>query len=318
MAHDRDADRFPPCIPGHVRLGLKLRKVYRQAAVRWQERRAAGRPIDPALLDGEPDRPLVTDAANPPHAINKCGRWYEEDLRRPEIAAIAQRITALKAALTSRGLRYTNTAGNFLAREYHPVSERGKLWENAWVLHHAGAQRGQRVLDVGGTSTIFSFYLASLGCRVTVVDNDWANCGTLYSASHVARAMGWSLQALDRDVSQPLPFPDGAFDRVFSVCVIEHLPPRVRQFLLREIGRVLRPGGIAGITMDYDAARPVRITDKGLRFAYWRKFERDVIAPSGLRVYGAADWTDAGSAEGFLGAFFLQKLDATVAAETRP
>lgn len=314
MSQDRDADRFPPCVPPHVRAGLKLRKLYRQSATRWQERQAAHHPFDALLADGEPDRLLVAEAPNPLHAVNKCGRWYLEDLDRPEIAPIAQRMEALKAALTSRGLRYTNTAGNFLAREFHPVHERGKLWENAWVIRHSDVRPGQVVLDVGGASTIFSFYLASLGCRVTVVDNDWANCGTLYNANYVARAMGWDLRALDRDISQPLPFADGSLDRVFSVCVIEHLPPGLRQFLLREIGRILRPGGLAGFTTDYDATRPVLVTDKGLRFAYWSKFERDVIHPSGLQVHGAADWTDACAADTFLGAFFLRKPDTAIPA----
>ena len=315
MSKDRDADRFPPYVPFHVRAGLKLRKLYRQSMTRWQERQAARRPLDAALADGEPDQPLVADAPNPPHAVNKCARWYLEDLERPDIAPIAQRMDALKAALTSRGLKYTNTAGNFLAREFKPISERGKLWENAWVVRHADVQPGQRILDVGGASTIFSFYLASLGCHVTVVDNDWANCGTLYNANHVARAMSWNLRALDRDIAQPLPFTDGALDRVFSVCVIEHLPPLLRRFLLGEIGRVLRPGGLAGFTTDYDATRPVLVTDKGLRFAYWKKFERDVLTPSSLQVHGIADWTDACAADSFLGAFFLRKPDAGVPAQ---
>ena len=316
MGRDRDADRFPSYLPPHVRLGLKLRKLCRQTTTRWQEHRATRRPLDPALQDGEPDRPLVPEAANLSEAINKCARWYEEDLQRPDVAPIVERIQALKAALRSRGLKYTNTAGNFLAREFIAETERGKLWENAWVLRHADVRPGQEVVDIGGASTMLSFYLASLGCRVTVVDNDWANCGTLYNANHVARAMSWRLRALDRDIARPLPFPDGSLDRVFSVCVIEHLPPWLRQFLLREIGRVLRPGGLAAFTTDFDATRPVLLTDKGLRFAYWRKFERDVLAPSGLAVFGPADWTDACAPEGFLGAFFLQKPD-TVPAPVR-
>jgi len=175
------------------------------------------------------------------------------------------------------------------------------------VIRHAGIASGQTVLDVGGASTIFSFYVASRGCQVVVVDNDWANCGTLLNARYVAKQMGWTLDALDRDVSRPLPFGDGHFDRVFSICVLEHLPNRLRQFLMREIGRVLKPGALAGFTTDYDATRPVLVTDKGLRFAYKAKLERDVIQPSGLTVYGSAHWVDACPKDTFLGAFFLQK-----------
>lgn len=302
-------ERLPSCIPWPWRMLLQVRKGWRQAVTRWQERRAAGRPLDPLLGDGEPVEPLGEQvfASNPRDAINKCARWLEEDLQRPDIKAIADQIRALKAELTAKGLRFTNTAGNFLAREYRPPFEEGKLWEDAWLIRHSGVSPGHDVLDVGGASTIFSCYLASLGCRVVVVDNDWANCGTLLNARHVAKRMGWRLDALDRDVCHPLPLADDAFDRVFSVCVLEHLPPAVRQGLMRQIGRVLKPGGIAGFTMDYDDTRPVLLTDKGLRFAYRDKLERDLIRPSGLRLYGPADWTDACPRETFMGALFLEK-----------
>ena len=305
---DSPRDRFPAYVPMPYRLFLQARKAYRQSMTRWQERAAARGPADPLLEDGVlvSDR-MRADASNPPGAISKCARWLEEDLARPEVKAVADRIEALMAEMTRRGLRYTNTAGNFLPREYLPRYHRGKLWENAWVMAHADVRPGQRVLDIGGASTIFSFYLASLGCRVVVVDNDWANCGTLFNARHVARVMGWDLTALDRDIQRPLPFSRGAFDRVFSICVLEHLPSGLRQYAMKEISRVLAPGGIAGFTTDYDATRPVLVTDRGLRFGYQEKFERDVLRPSGLDVYGPASWVDACEPVSFLGAFFLHQ-----------
>ena len=306
---DRARERYPVYLSAASRLRLLARKVYRQTMTRLQERQAKRRPLDPLLADGNVTVPWVDGQPipNPIGAINKCARWMEEDFQRTDIKAIVDELQALKGELTRRGLRFTNTAGNFLARQYHPESEHGKLWEDAWVLRHAGITAGQTALDVGGASTIFSFYVASRGCKVVVVDNDWANCGTLLNASHVARSMGWSLEALDRDASRPIPFADGYFDRVFSICVLEHLPSWLRQSLMREIGRVLKPGGIAGFTTDYDETRPVLVTDKGLRFAYKAKLERDVIHPSGLTVYGPASWVDAFPKDTFLGAFFLQK-----------
>ncbi|MBI4341688.1 MAG: class I SAM-dependent methyltransferase [Candidatus Omnitrophica bacterium] len=303
---DPARDRFPAYLPLWYRAFLRFRKTYRQTATRLAESAAAKRPLDPLLADGAAAS-HQDDGANPADALTKCAKWFEEDLQRPDVKAVADRILALKAELDARGLRSTNTAGNFLSREYHAASERGKLWENAWVIRHADLRPGQRVLDVGGASTLFSFYLASLGCEVAVVDNDWANCGTLFNATYVAKRMGWRLRALDRDVQRPLPFPDASLDRAFSICVLEHLPPRLRQGVMKEIGRVLKPGGIAGFTTDYDEVRPVLLTDKGLRFAYKSKLERDVIRPSGLELFGAAHWVDACSRESFLGAFFLAK-----------
>ncbi|MBI3321851.1 MAG: class I SAM-dependent methyltransferase [Candidatus Omnitrophica bacterium] len=317
---DRMREKFPSSVPLPHRLALQARKLYRQTAVRIQEARAARQKPNPLHEDGEAATPVIeaVPPLNPHGAINKCARWVEEDLQRPEIKAVVDRLGALERELSRRGLRFTNTAGNFLPRQYHPELITNKRWENAWLIGQSRVAPGHRVLDVGGASTIFSFYLASLGCRVAVVDNDWANCGTIYNARYVARKMGWALEALDRDIQYPLPFADNAFDRVFSVCVFEHLSSPVRQTAIREMGRVLAPGGIAGLTCDYDAWRPVRLTDKGLRFAYRAKLERDVIRPSGLDIYGNTDWVDAYPNEEFLGAFFLQKTHAGASRSSRP
>lgn len=40
-----------------------------------------------------------------------------------------------------------------------------------------------------------------------------------------------------------LPFADGSFDLVFTACVFHHIPPADHDRALREIRRVLRPGG---------------------------------------------------------------------------
>jgi SAM-dependent methyltransferase len=146
-----------------------------------------------------------------------------------------------------------------------------------------------------------------MGCKVSVVDNDWGNCGTLFNSDYVARKMGWDLKAFDRDVARRLPFASGSIDRVFSICTIEHLTSDVRRLMMAEVGRVLKPGGIAAITMCYDPNHTVLTVDRGLRFGYRAKFDADVILPSGLRIYGNTDLLDWRQERGFLGAIFLEK-----------
>ena len=217
-----------------------------------------------------------------------------------------QQIEALKKELSDRQLRYTNTAATFLPRMFYPRSEHTKLWESVWTIYHSQVHKGHRVLDVGGASTPFSFYLASLGCSVSVLDNDWNNCGTIYNANAVAKIMNWDLKAYDGDIEKKFSFNDACFDKVFSICTIEHLSSPVRQHMMKEVGRVLKPGGIAAITMCYDKNHKVLTVDKGLRFGYREKFENDVLKPSGLRIYGNTDLEDY-EEQGFLGAIFLEK-----------
>lgn len=306
---DENKERYPSYVPYPYRLFLKLRKVYRQVSVRQAEAAARRKPPEGIIPDGEARWPQLNGKLppNPPQAINKSAVWIDEDLARPELKNLADAVEALKETLKAKGLRFTNTAATFLPRMFYPRSERTKLWENVWTFYHSGVKAGHRVLDVGGASTPFSFYLGSMGCAVSVLDNDWGNCGTIYNANYVAKKMGWDLKALDGDISKPFPFPDNHFDRVFSICTIEHLPSAVRRFMMKEVGRVLKPGGIAGVTFCYDGNHRVLLVDKGLRFGFRKKFEEDVIQPSGLQIYGNTDLVDFQPKEDFLGAIFLEK-----------
>ena len=307
---DELKERYPAYVPGHYRLFTKIRKVMRQASVRRAESQARTTPPSGILPDG----PAVWTPGpssvipNPKQAMNKGAFWMEEDLADAKIGSIVEAIEELKKHLKEKDLRYTNTAATFLPRMFYPRSERTKLWENAWSVYGSGVRSGDRILDVGGASTPFSFYLAELGCDVSVLDNDWGNCGTIYNANYVARKMGWKLKAFDADIAKRFPFQDGAFDKVFSICTIEHLSSPVRRFMMAEVGRVLRPGGIAAITMCYDMNSKELLVDQGLRFGYREKFYKDVVEPSGLSIYGNADWMDF-QESGFLGALFLIKPD---------
>jgi predicted SAM-dependent methyltransferase len=63
------------------------------------------------------------------------------------------------------------------------------------------------------------------------------------------------------DVTKPLPLPSDSFDAVQCEHVIEHIPYRAGQTMLREIHRVLRPGGTLRIaTPNLDLVR--RLIDR--------------------------------------------------------
>jgi len=64
--------------------------------------------------------------------------------------------------------------------------------------------------------------------------------------------MGWNLHSYAMDMAK-LDFPDAHFDHAYSICVFEHLEADLRQRALREIARVLKPGGILSLTFDYGA-----------------------------------------------------------------
>ncbi len=67
---------------------------------------------------------------------------------------------------------------------------------------------------------------------------------------------GWWMPRVD--ATRPLPFANGTFDLVFSEHMIEHIPLDDSRHMLREIFRVLRPGGRVRIATP-DARQLARI-----------------------------------------------------------
>jgi SAM-dependent methyltransferase len=100
---------------------------------------------------------------------------------------------------------------------------------------------GQRVLDIGCQTGALSCVLAERGAHVTGVEPEaWV----LRAAEE--RAAGWKVPlTLQTAVGEALPFERHSFDVVCFVDVVEHC--RDAHACVREIARVLAPGGVAYI-----------------------------------------------------------------------
>jgi ubiquinone/menaquinone biosynthesis C-methylase UbiE len=112
-------------------------------------------------------------------------------------------------------------------------------------------QPGTRLLDLGCGAGRHAFEAARRGAEVVALDTDQ---GELERVCSVAAAMAEageiqapaSITAASGDATA-MPFPDGTFDLVIAAEVLEHIP--ADQGALNEISRVLRPGGIAAVTV---------------------------------------------------------------------
>ena len=62
---------------------------------------------------------------------------------------------------------------------------------------------------------------------------------------------------LDRGYADRLPYPDGSVDRVLSAFMLHHLPADQQHDALREVRRVLAPGGRLHL-LDIDGSPPSR------------------------------------------------------------
>jgi SAM-dependent methyltransferase len=109
--------------------------------------------------------------------------------------------------------------------------------EERLILDLCGHVDGCRVLDIGCGDGALVCALAVRGAAPTGIDPDQ----TMLTAAR-ARASATSVAAsLVQGRVEQLPFADGAFDVVAAVTVLCFVPDAAAA--LREIGRVLRPGG---------------------------------------------------------------------------
>lgn len=137
-------------------------------------------------------------------------------------------------------------------------------WEYPWAIESAGLVEPDgyaidnigemKVLDVGCGSAPFLPYLGMMGCQAygsdpggrkgveDTIDGLWfvfdGNFGKPY------------VKELRQEGMQDLSWPDNYFDRVFCLSVIEHLSAWAAEAGVKEMKRVLRPGGLLVISVD--------------------------------------------------------------------
>ena len=99
-----------------------------------------------------------------------------------------------------------------------------------------GAKQGDLVLDMGCGAGRHAFETVRRGCRIVALDQ--IEAGELHD--HV-QGQPVSADALE------LPFADETFDRIICSEVLEHIPDD--QTAIRELARVLRPGGSIAVTV---------------------------------------------------------------------
>jgi ubiquinone/menaquinone biosynthesis C-methylase UbiE len=109
------------------------------------------------------------------------------------------------------------------------------------LAEQAATQPGDRILEIGcGTGTL-TLLLKRLSPEAEVIGLD-PDAKALARARRKAERAGVSIQ-FDQGFSDRLPYPDASFDQVFSSLMFHHLPAEEKEKTVREVRRVLRPGG---------------------------------------------------------------------------
>jgi ubiquinone/menaquinone biosynthesis C-methylase UbiE len=121
------------------------------------------------------------------------------------------------------------------------------------LLDDATLRPGDNVLDLGcGTGTLATLIkCACPGARVFGLDPD---AKALAKARRKALRAGVPVQ-LDQGYADELPYSDQSFDTVFSSFMFHHLDSGAKAGMLREVLRVLKPGGSIYL-LDFGGPQP--------------------------------------------------------------
>lgn len=114
-----------------------------------------------------------------------------------------------------------------------------------------GLRRGDRVLDMGCGAGRHAFEMYKRGAHVVALDRDDTELkgvkNTLGAIHEMGEGPAEASAAPLRGDALSLPFSDGTFDRIVASEVLEHIPDD--HGAMRELARVLRPGGSIAVTV---------------------------------------------------------------------
>ena len=140
--------------------------------------------------------------------------------------------------------RYIPACGHDLLTPLYDVTIKWLMPEDRFKRHlirQAGIERGHRVLDLGcGTGTL-TILIKQTHPDSEVVGLD-GDPRVLEIARAKARKAGVEI-AFHEGMAFQLPYPDGSYDRVLCSLVLHHLTTENKRRALKEVYRVLRPGG---------------------------------------------------------------------------
>jgi SAM-dependent methyltransferase len=199
-------------------------------------------------------------------------------------------VPLLRRRRLQRALRYAVVPVNYWrSLEYRLALEEGRF------------APGERVLDVGSPKLLSLWIAERIGADVVATDIE-SYFIEEYEMLRRARGVAPERLRLAVEDGRQLSFEDASFDKVYSLSVLEHIPDHGDSECVRELARVLAPGGRCVLTVPFWPTSRIdwrgsddfywsgaSIDDDAGRVFYQRRYsEADLherlVEPSGLRL----------------------------------
>jgi len=126
--------------------------------------------------------------------------------------------------------------------------------EFAYVWRRLSQAPGARILDVGSPKELAAILAYHRGYEVVATDilPEEVSLNRRYAHAQGLDGQGPGRVHSEVQDGRALTYTDNCFDAAYSVSVLEHIPDRGDSAAIRELIRVVRPGGVVVVTVPYD------------------------------------------------------------------
>jgi SAM-dependent methyltransferase len=174
--------------------------------------------------------------------------------------------------------------------------------EFAYVWRQLALGSGARILDLGSPKDLATMLAKHRGYEVVATDilPEAIDLSERYARAQRLHGQGPGLVSSEVQDGRALTYEDGSFDAAYSVSVLEHIPDGGDSAAIRELVRVVRPGGLVVVTVPFDRLYRETFVDGPVyerkpvaseRVFFERHYDRPSLAARLLDT-GAADVVD--------------------------
>jgi SAM-dependent methyltransferase len=171
--------------------------------------------------------------------------------------------------------------------------------EFAYVWRQLELGAGARVLDLGSPKDLAAMLARHRGYEVVATDilPEAISLSERYARAQRLEGHGAGRVHSEIQDGRALTYADGSFDAAYSVSVLEHIPDSGDSAAIRELVRVVRPGGVVVVTVPFDRRYRETFVDGPVyertpldseRLFFERHYDRSTLSQRLLDQTGAA------------------------------